>query len=108
AEAESIADTIAFQVNQAYHQMVAARKGIERSRPAVDQTPETYRLVAARNRQGGATPTELTGPETALTPPQQSYPNSNYGYLTSPAHLNYALGNRQAPGRLTDRHRAKG
>src|SRR5262249_47687660 len=31
AEAESIADTIAFQVNQAYRQMVAARKGIDRS-----------------------------------------------------------------------------
>ena len=38
AQAESIADTIAFQVNQAYRQLVAARKGIERSRPAVEQT----------------------------------------------------------------------
>src|SRR5207245_5421046 len=41
AQAESIADTIAFQVNQAYRQLVAARKGIERSRPAVAQTRES-------------------------------------------------------------------
>ncbi len=48
AEADSIADTIAFQVNQAYRQLVAARKGIELARPAVEQTRETYRLVVAR------------------------------------------------------------
>src|SRR6202008_5150948 len=52
AQAESIADTIAFQVNQAYRQMVAARKGIDRARPAVEQARETYRLVSARPRQG--------------------------------------------------------
>src|SRR5262249_43193565 len=52
AQADSIADTIAFQVNQAYRQLVAARKGIDRSRPAVDQARETYRLVVARSRQG--------------------------------------------------------
>ena len=37
AQAESMADTIAFQVNQAYRQLVAARKGIDRSRPAVER-----------------------------------------------------------------------
>src|SRR5262249_58673404 len=48
AQADSIADTIAFQVNQAYRQLIAARKGIERARPALEQTRETYRLVTAR------------------------------------------------------------
>ena len=48
AEADSIADNIAFQVNQAYRQAVAARKGIDRSQPAIDQTLETYRLVVAQ------------------------------------------------------------
>src|SRR4029077_18900322 len=52
ADAESIADTIAFQVNQAYRQLVAARKGIERARPAVEQTRETYRLGAGRPPPG--------------------------------------------------------
>src|SRR5262249_34847545 len=42
AEADSIADNIAFQVNQAYRQAVAARKGIDHSQPAIDQTLETY------------------------------------------------------------------
>lgn len=92
AEAESIADTIAFQVNQAYHQLVAARKGIDRSRPAVDQSNETYRLVTARSRQGDATPAELTDAEAALTRAQQDYSNAIYDYLTAIARLDYAMG----------------
>ena len=67
ADAESMADTIAFQVNQAYRQMVAARKGIDQSRPAVEQTRETYRLVVARARQGDATASEITDANAALT-----------------------------------------
>jgi outer membrane protein len=96
AEAESIADTIAFQVNQAYHQLVAARKGIDRSRPAVDQSSETYRLVAARSRQGDATPAELTDAEASLTRAQQDYSNAIYDYLTAIARLDYAMGTGQS------------
>jgi outer membrane protein TolC len=92
AQADSIADTIAFQVNQAYHQMVAARKGIETSRPAVEQTRETYRLVLARARQGDAIPAEVTDAEAALTRAQQDYFNSVYDYLTALARLEYATG----------------
>ena len=65
AQAESIADTIAFQVTEAYRQMIAARKGIERSRPAVEQARETYRLVLARDREGDAIPAEVTDAEAA-------------------------------------------
>ena len=97
AQAESIADTIAFQVNQAYHQMVAARKGIDRSRPAVDQTQETYRLVGARNVQGDATPAELTDAEAALTRAQQDYSNAIYDYLIAIARLEFAIGTAPTP-----------
>jgi outer membrane protein TolC len=97
AEAESIADTIAFQVNQAYRQLVAARKGIDRSRPAVDQTRETYRLVAARAQQGDATPSELTDADAALTRAQQDYFNAIYDYLTALARLEYAMGVTSTP-----------
>ena len=97
AEAESIADTIAFQVNQAYRQMVAARKGIDHSRPAVDQTRETYRLVVARDKQGDATPAELTDAEASLTRAQQDYSNSIYDYLTALAGLEYAMGATPTP-----------
>ena len=97
AEAESIADTIAFQVNQAYRQLVAARKGIDRSRPAVNQARETYRLVVARSRQGDATPAELTDAEAGLTRAEQDYANSVYDYLTAIERLQYAMGTTATP-----------
>jgi outer membrane protein len=97
AQAESIADTIAFQVNQAYRQLVAARKGIDRSRPAVDQARETYRLVVARSQQGDATPAELTEAEAGLTRAEQDYANSVYDYLTVIERLQYAMGTTSTP-----------
>jgi outer membrane protein len=97
AQAESIADTIAFQVNQTYHQLVAARKGIERSRPAVEQTRETYRLVVARARRGDAIPAEVTDAEAALTRAAQDYANAIYDYLTALARLEHAMGTTPTP-----------
>jgi outer membrane protein TolC len=97
AQADSIADTIAFQVNQTYRQMVTARKGIERARPAVDQARENYRLVIARDRQGDAIPAEVTDAETALTKGQQDYANSVYDYLTALERLQYAMGTTATP-----------
>ncbi len=97
AEAESIADGIAFQVNQAYRQLETARKGIERARPAVQQTRETYRLVVARARQGDATPAELTDAEAGLTRAEQDYANSLYDYLTAVERLQYAMGTTATP-----------
>ncbi len=92
AQTDSIADTIAFEVNQSYRQLITARKGIELSRPAVEQTLETYRLVVARARQGDATPAELTDAQAAVTRAQQDYFNAIYDYLTVLARLEYAMG----------------
>jgi outer membrane protein len=92
AQADSIAENIAFQVSQAYYKAVAARKGIDTSRPAVDQTLEAYRLVVARTREGDATPAELTDAQASLTRAQQDYNNSIYDYLIALAHLDYATG----------------
>jgi outer membrane protein TolC len=97
AQAESIADTIAFQVNKAYHELVAARKGIDRSRPAVEQTRETYRLVLARARRGDAIPAEVTDAEAALTRAAQDYSNAVYDYQTALARLEYAMGTTPTP-----------
>jgi outer membrane protein TolC len=97
AQADSIADTIAFQVNQAYRQLVAARKGIERARPAVEQSRETYRLVVARAKQGDAIPAELTEAASSLTRAQQDYFNAVYDYLTALARLEYAMGTAPTP-----------
>ena len=92
AQAESIADTIAFQVNETYRRLITARRGIARARPAVEQATENYRLVRARAGTGDATPSEITDAETALTRAQQNYLNSNYDYLSAIAKLEYAMG----------------
>ena len=97
AAAESVADLIAFQVNEAYRLTVAARKGIDRARPAVDQAKESYRLVRARYKEGEATPSDITDADTALVRAQENYYNSVYDYLTALARLEYAMGTSPTP-----------
>ena len=92
AQAESIADTIAFQVTEAYRNMVTARLAIDRSRPAVDQAQENYRLVHARAKVGDATTSEITDAESTLTRAQQASLNSIHDYLIALARLDYAMG----------------
>jgi outer membrane protein TolC len=92
AQAESIADNIAFQVTEAYRNTITARLGIDRSRPAVDQAEENYRLVRARARVGDATSAEITDAESTLTRSQQVYLNSIHDYLIALARLEYAMG----------------
>jgi outer membrane protein TolC len=103
AQAESVADTIAFQVNEAYRQLVTARLGIERSRPAVEQARENNRLVRARAAQGDATPAEITDAESALTRAESDLANSTYDYLTAIARLEYAMGATPTPAALCSR-----
>ncbi len=51
--------------------MITSRRGIERSRPAVTQAEENYRLVKARAKVGDATSAEITEAESTLTRAQQ-------------------------------------
>ena len=102
AQAESIADNIAFQVNEAYRNAVTARIGIDDSRPAVDQASENYRLVQLRAREGAATSTEITDAQASLTRAQQNYLNARYSYLIAMERLGYAMG--VAPGPNTQTH----
>jgi outer membrane protein TolC len=104
AQAESIADNIAFQVNESYRRAVTARLGIEDARPAVEQARENYRLVRLRNREGNATPTEITDAQSSLTRAEQSYQNALYAYLTALARLEYAMGDRPTPSTLACQH----
>jgi len=92
AQAESIADSIAFQVNETYRRLITARRGVELARPAVEQATENYRLVKARAATGDATATEITDAETALTRAQQNLLNSTYDYYSAIAKLEYAMG----------------
>ncbi len=92
AQAETIADTIAFQVTEAYRHLVTAQRGIERSRPAVTQSEENYRLVQARAKQGDATSAEITDAQSTLTRAQQDHLNSIHDYLIAMVRLEYAMG----------------
>jgi len=98
AQAESIADTIAFQVTEAYRLMSTARRGIDRSRPAMTQTEEALRLVKARLEKGDATPTEIVDAESALTRAQMDHFNAIHDYLIALARLEYAMGVSPMPG----------
>jgi outer membrane protein TolC len=98
AQAESIADTIAFQVTEAHRNMITARLAIDRSRPAVAQAEENYRLVRARAKVGDATSSEITDAESTLTRAQQAYLNSIHDYLIAVARLEYAMGVTPTPG----------
>jgi outer membrane protein TolC len=98
AQAESIADNIAFQVTEAYRHLITARRGIDRSKPAVTQAEENYRLVKARSNVGDATSAEITDAESTLTRAQQDYLNSIHDYLIALARLEYAMGVTPTPG----------
>src|SRR5207237_6572344 len=97
AQAESITDNIAFQVNEAYRNAVTAWVGIDDARPAVDQARENYRLVQLRLREGAATPTEIADAQATLTRAEQNYLNARYGYLIAMDRLAYAMGVGQTP-----------
>jgi outer membrane protein len=92
AQAETIADTIAFQITESYRNLITARRGIDRSRPSVAQADENYRLVRARARVGDATSAEITDAESTLTRAQQAYLNSIHDYLIALVRLQYAMG----------------
>jgi outer membrane protein TolC len=98
AQAETIADTIAFQVTEAYRHLITARRGIDRSRPAVAQAEENHRLVRARAKLGDATAAEITDAESTLTRAQQDYLNSIHDYLIAVVRLEYAMGLTPTPG----------
>ncbi len=104
AKAESIADDIAFQVNEAYRNAVAAWVGIADARPAVEQASENYRLVRAKALEGAATSAEITDAQASLTRAEQNYLNARYSYLIAMDHLEYAQGVGQTPVTRISRH----
>jgi outer membrane protein TolC len=107
AQAETVADTIAFQVTEAYRHLVTARRGIDRSRPAVTQAEENYRLVRARAKVGDATSAEITDAESTLTRTQQEHLNSIHDYLIALVRLEYAMGVTPTPGNPCGRRPAE-
>jgi len=104
AKAESIADQIAFQVNEAYRNAVTAWVGIADARPAVDQASENYRLVRTKALEGAATSAEITDALASLTRAQQNYLNARYSYLIAMDRLEYSMGVGRTPMDRGSRH----
>jgi outer membrane protein TolC len=104
AQAESIADQIAFQVNEAYREAVTAWVGIADARPAVDQARENYRLVQLRLREGAATPTEIADAQASLTRAEQNLLNTRYNYLIAMDRLQYGMGVDATPVTVGSAH----
>jgi outer membrane protein TolC len=99
AQAQVVCDAIAFEVNEAYRDIEAARRSIVLARPAVAQARENLRLVTRKYESGDATPTDIVDAETALTRAEQDMYTARYDYLTALARLDYATG--AAPPALT-------
>jgi outer membrane protein TolC len=92
AQAQVVCDTIAFEVNEAYRDVEAARQSIILARPAVVQARENLRLVTRKYEAGDATPTDIVDAETALTRAEQDLYTARYDYLTALARLDFATG----------------
>ena len=99
AQAEVMADTIAFQVSDAYRQLIAAKRGIERSRPALDKARETYKLTFDKLKQGIASPSDASDAENALAQAEQDLLNSSFDFMIGLSRLNYVMGLPAIPGR---------
>ena len=85
-------DLIAFEVNDAYRAVEAARKSIELARPAVAQARENLRLVTLRYKNGNATPTDIVDAQNSLTRAEQDLYTSQYDYLAALVRMDYATG----------------
>ena len=91
AQAESITDNIAFQVNEAYRTAVTAWVGIA-TPPGGGSGARELPARATAAREGAATPTEIADAQASLTRAQQNYLNARYNYLIAMDRLEYATG----------------
>jgi outer membrane protein TolC len=91
-QAEVVCDVIAFEVNEAYRALEAAKQSIDLARPSIAQARENLRLITLRYENGNATPTDIVDAENSLIRSQQDLFNSQYDYLIASARLSYAMG----------------
>jgi outer membrane protein TolC len=106
-QAELVCDVIAFEVNDAYSAVEAARQSITLARPAVAQARENLRLVTLRYENGNATPTDIVDAQNSLTRAEQDLYTSQYDYLSALVRMDYATGTTPflgADGRQRSQH----
>jgi outer membrane protein TolC len=92
AQAQLVCDTIAFEVNEAYRDIEAARQDIALARPAITQARENLRIVTRKYATGDATPTDIVDAENSLVRALQDYYTAQYAYLAALARMDYATG----------------
>jgi outer membrane protein TolC len=99
AQAQTVFDTVALEVNLAFRSVAAAGGRIQLSETAVAQARENLRLVRVKYRNGNATPTDVVDAEVTANRSEQRFASALYDYLAALARLEYAAG--MAPGCLT-------
>lgn len=92
AKAESVCDTIAYEVNLAYLAVADARQRVEVGRVAVAHATENFRVVRSQLAQGDTIPTESIDADLKLTRAKQDYFQALYDYQAALAGLEYAVG----------------
>jgi outer membrane protein TolC len=92
AQAQVVCDTIAFEVNEAFRDIDAARQSIALARPAITQARENLRIVTRKYATGDATPTDIVDAENSLVRALQDYYTAQYAYLAALARMDYATG----------------
>jgi len=92
AQAEEMADTIAYEVIAAFLTTVEARQRIALSESATKYAKENLRVLIEMFNNGDATATDVITAELALVRAQQDYFTALYGYQTASAQLDYATG----------------
>ena len=107
AQAESIADNIAFQVNESYRRLSTARLGIEDARPAVEQAGENYPGSSGSEPARGAPRRRRSlDAQALLTRAQQNLLAERLvapPLSTAIARLEYAMGKSPTPATLANR-----
>ena len=102
---ESIADQIAFQVNEAYRNAVTAWVGIDDARPAVDRAnPKSTGSCNCGYARVRPLPPKIADAAATLTRAQQNYLNARYGYLIAMDRLAYAMGAGETPMTQSPNH----
>lgn len=89
---QQVKDNIQLAVRQAYLSLINAEKLIETTQVTVDQAVENYSISQVRYSAGVGTNLDVMDAESALLTAKTNYIQARYGYNTSKAQLDQAMG----------------
>ncbi|MCX7823514.1 MAG: TolC family protein [Syntrophobacterales bacterium] len=89
---KGLRDSIGLEVKEALEKLNVARRNITTAEKALSQAKENYRITNLQYQQQITTSTEVLDAQTYLTQAQVNYYNALYGYYTTKAELERAVG----------------